>query len=76
VLENVKKKLNAASNEIDRVGTRTSVINRKLRAVQELPVSETSETETEALPPADDAPEMAALPPAAEPPIELSAERQ
>jgi DNA recombination protein RmuC len=41
VLENVKKKLNAASNEIDRVGTRTSVINRKLREVQELPVSET-----------------------------------
>ncbi|MDR1183872.1 MAG: DNA recombination protein RmuC [Coriobacteriales bacterium] len=71
VLENVKKKLNAASNEIDRVGTRTSVINRKLRDVQALPASETSETETEALPPSDDAPEMAALPPAAEPPIEL-----
>ena len=37
VLESVKKKLTAASNEIDRVETRTSVINRRLRKVQELP---------------------------------------
>jgi DNA recombination protein RmuC len=37
VLNNVKRKLSSASNEIDRVGTRTSVINRKLRQVQALP---------------------------------------
>jgi DNA recombination protein RmuC len=40
VLSNVKRKLNAASNEIDRVGTRTNVINRKLRNVQSLPIAE------------------------------------
>jgi DNA recombination protein RmuC len=37
VLEGVKKKLAAASNEIDRVGTRTNVITRKLQKVQTLP---------------------------------------
>ena len=36
-LEGVKKKLAAASNEIDRVETRTNAINRRLRKVQELP---------------------------------------
>ena len=40
VLENVKKKLDAASNEISRVETRTRVINGKLRKVQELPTEE------------------------------------
>ena len=38
VLENVKKKLDAASNEIGRVETRTRVISGKLRKVQELPI--------------------------------------
>jgi DNA recombination protein RmuC len=37
VLEGVKKKLNAASTEMDKVGTRTKIINRRLRQVQELP---------------------------------------
>ena len=37
VLESVKKKLAAASNELDKAETRTSVINRRLRRVQELP---------------------------------------
>jgi DNA recombination protein RmuC len=41
VLNNVKRKLNAASGEIDRIGTRTNVINRKLRQVQALPESST-----------------------------------
>jgi DNA recombination protein RmuC len=41
VLDRVKKKLDAASTEIDRVGKRTNTINRRLREVQELPVSET-----------------------------------
>ncbi|MCL1846496.1 MAG: DNA recombination protein RmuC [Coriobacteriia bacterium] len=38
VLESVKKKLDAASNEIGRVETRTRVISGKLRKVQGLPV--------------------------------------
>jgi DNA recombination protein RmuC len=40
VLENVKRKLAAASNEIDKAGTRTNIINRRLRKVQELPAAE------------------------------------
>ncbi|MDR0347846.1 MAG: DNA recombination protein RmuC [Coriobacteriales bacterium] len=51
VLDNVKKKLSAASSEIDKVDTRTRVITRKLRDVQELPTLETpiisSESESE-----------------------------
>jgi len=37
VLESVKKKLAAATNEIDKVETRTNAINRRLRKVQDLP---------------------------------------
>lgn len=37
VLESVKKKLNTASNEIDQVGTRTRMMERKLRSVESLP---------------------------------------
>jgi DNA recombination protein RmuC len=40
VLEKVKKKLQAASNEMDRAGVRTRQIERKLRAVEELPSPE------------------------------------
>ena len=38
MLEKAQKKLNEANNELDKlVTTRTNVINRKLRDVQELP---------------------------------------
>jgi DNA recombination protein RmuC len=37
VLENTKKKLQQAANEIDRAGVRSRAIERKLRTVQELP---------------------------------------
>jgi DNA recombination protein RmuC len=40
VLEKVKKKLEAATNEMDRAGVRTRVIEKKLRTVQELPPAE------------------------------------
>jgi DNA recombination protein RmuC len=49
VLDNVKKKLDAASNEINNVETRTRAINRKLREVQELPAaSEADDADIEA----------------------------
>jgi DNA recombination protein RmuC len=37
VLEKTQKKLQEASNEIDRAGVRSRAIERKLRTVQELP---------------------------------------
>ena len=37
VLENIKKKIDSASQEIDTVGVRSRAIERKLRAVEELP---------------------------------------
>ena len=37
ILERVRKKLQAASDEMDRAGVRTRAITRKLREVQELP---------------------------------------
>ncbi len=40
VLEKVKKKLQAATNEMDRAETRTRVIGKKLRDVQDLPPAE------------------------------------
>ncbi len=40
VLEKVKKKLEAATSEMDRAGVRTRAIERKLRTVQELPQTE------------------------------------
>lgn len=42
-LESVKRKLNTASNEIEQVGTRTRVMERKLRSVESLPESQTAE---------------------------------
>jgi len=43
VLENAKKKINEAGNEIDTlVGTRTKMIQSKLRKVGELPSAEDS----------------------------------
>lgn len=39
-LESVKKKLDAASSAIDKVETRTTAINRRLRKVQDLPTDE------------------------------------
>ena len=53
VLSKVKKQLNAASNTIEETGTRTRAMERKLRAVEQLPESdatrvlELSETEAE-----------------------------
>jgi DNA recombination protein RmuC len=41
LLENVKKKLDAASNEIERIGSKSRNITRKLGQVQELPAGET-----------------------------------
>jgi DNA recombination protein RmuC len=40
VVEGVKKKLGAATNDLDKIGTRTRVINQKLKTVQELPAEE------------------------------------
>ncbi|HEX8905002.1 MAG TPA: DNA recombination protein RmuC [Longimicrobiaceae bacterium] len=40
VLEKVRKKLQAASNEMDRAGVRTRAIERRLRGVQDLPAAE------------------------------------
>jgi DNA recombination protein RmuC len=42
VLDKVKGKLDAASRELDKVGTRSRVITRKLRKVQELPAQDSS----------------------------------
>lgn len=42
-LESVKRKLHTASNEIDEVGTRTRVMERKLRSVETLPDSRAEE---------------------------------
>jgi DNA recombination protein RmuC len=41
LLENTKKKLDAATNELDKVGRRSRSIERKLRDVQELPSGDT-----------------------------------
>jgi len=41
VLENTKKKLQQATNEIDKAGMRSRAIERKLRTVQELPKEQT-----------------------------------
>jgi len=41
-LENVKKKLSAASNEIDQVGTRTRAMARRLKDVESAPETETA----------------------------------
>jgi len=41
MLSNVKRKLEAASNEIDRAGAKTRNIGRKLKTIQELPQAET-----------------------------------
>ncbi|MFM8363680.1 MAG: DNA recombination protein RmuC [Verrucomicrobiota bacterium] len=41
-LENVKKKLSAASNEIDQVGTRTRAMARRLKDVESAPEDETA----------------------------------
>jgi DNA recombination protein RmuC len=41
-LENVKKKLSAASNEIDQVGTRTRAMARRLKDVESAPETETT----------------------------------
>jgi DNA recombination protein RmuC len=43
VLENTKKKLDQASKELEKTGTRSRAIERKLRDVQELPESNTFE---------------------------------
>lgn len=43
LLENVQKKLDQASNEMEKVSSKTRTINRKLDKVQELPGSETVE---------------------------------
>lgn len=42
-LESVKRKLHTASNEIEQVGTRTRVMERKLRSVESLPESQAAE---------------------------------
>ena len=42
VLDKVKGKLDSASRELDKVGTRSRVITRKLRKVQELPAQDSS----------------------------------
>ncbi|NLG10790.1 MAG: DNA recombination protein RmuC [Coriobacteriaceae bacterium] len=42
MLNSVKRKLEAASSEIDRAGAKSRNIGRKLRAIQELPQSETT----------------------------------
>jgi DNA recombination protein RmuC len=42
VLENIKKKIDSASQEIDTAGIRSRAIERKLRAVEELPPEQTS----------------------------------
>ncbi|GAA0549942.1 DNA recombination protein RmuC [Rhizomicrobium palustre] len=43
VVETLKKQLSAATNTIDKLGTRTNVMNRKLREVEALPAEETAE---------------------------------
>ncbi len=54
VVETLKKQLNAATNTVDRLGTRTNVMSRKLREVEGMPGSEAqallglAENETEA----------------------------
>lgn len=40
VVEGVKKKLSAASNDLDKIDTRTRAINNQLKEVQELPTDE------------------------------------
>jgi DNA recombination protein RmuC len=40
VVETLKRQLNAAANTIDRLGTRTNAMNRKLREVEVLPAGE------------------------------------
>jgi DNA recombination protein RmuC len=42
VIENIKRKIDAAAKEIDTVGTRSRAIERKLRNVEELPEPETA----------------------------------
>jgi DNA recombination protein RmuC len=42
LIDNVKKKIDSASKEIDRVGVRSRAINRKLRSVDELPTEQSS----------------------------------
>jgi DNA recombination protein RmuC len=42
VIENIKRKIDAAAKEIDTVGTRSRAIERKLRNVEELPATETA----------------------------------
>jgi DNA recombination protein RmuC len=37
VLENIKRRIDAASKEIDTVGVRSRAIERRLRTVEELP---------------------------------------
>ena len=54
VVETLKKQLSAATNTIDKLGTRTNVMNRKLREVEGLPGSDTQEVL--GLPPPDDEP--------------------
>lgn len=43
LLESVQKKLDQASNEMEKVSSKTRTINRKLNKVQELPGSQTTE---------------------------------
>jgi DNA recombination protein RmuC len=42
VIENIKRKIDAAAKEIDTVGTRSRAIERKLRNVEELPAEESA----------------------------------
>ena len=43
VVETLKKQLNAATNTIDKLGTRTNAMSRKLREVEGLPGTEAQE---------------------------------
>jgi DNA recombination protein RmuC len=42
VVQTLRRQLNAATNTIDKLGTRTNMMNRKLREVETLPVEEAS----------------------------------